>query len=237
VGELTDTSVMSFGEAQPLQAAAGQPGGLESLPDDLQAAYADLLSSMEATRVECVRIIDETVGATLPSGITQATVLTTDLTGPTPEQWAAGDRWVRCNVVARLAPDAASPVERLIPLRPDLVNALDDATYRVCSQGSPDGARIPCADGVGQEDVWLTISDVVPTPSIPWPGDQGAQEAAVLACVNVAEQAGIPAAPTMEATGRTVGADGVATSGFSPDTWGTDAAQITCAVPLAQFAG
>jgi len=237
VGELTDATVMSFADAQTLLGVASRPGGLESLPADLRVAYSSLMTAMEATREECTRIIDETVGAVLPSGVRQSTVLTADLTGPVPEQWDAGDRWVRCNVVARVPGEGAAAAERLLPLRPDLVNSLDDTTYRVCWVGGPDEQRIACGDDAGGRQVWVTVSDRVPTPQTPWPGDEAAQDAADLACRAVVLEAGAAADPSLLALGRVLSADQTTVTGFTAETWGTDAAAITCAVPIGQFAG
>lgn len=162
VGALTNNDVMSFADAQSLLTAINGPGGVGSLPDDVQARYGTFVAAILSTSTQCKAVIDEATGTVLDDGTRQASRFLADLTGPTPEQWAAGDRWIRCNVVAVLPSDATRQRGTLMDLPPSLNAALDDPTFRVCWIGSPAGRQVACSEPASPR-VQLTLTESVPS--------------------------------------------------------------------------
>lgn len=75
----------------------------------------------------------------------RVSVFTTNGTGPDAEQWAAGERWFRCDIVAKQSPDSwTAPSDRLLTIPPpdELRGYLSgpdyDVKYEYCFAENPE---------------------------------------------------------------------------------------------------
>lgn len=75
----------------------------------------------------------------------RVSVFTTNGTGPDAEQWAAGERWFRCDIVAKQSPDSwTAPSDRLLTipspdeLRGYLATPDYDVKYEYCFAENPE---------------------------------------------------------------------------------------------------
>lgn len=117
-------------------------------------------------------------GRTLPSRFTVVPLL------PTDDQWAAGERWVRCDVMLQSGLQA----ERVVGPMAAVATSLAPAALDFCTPGTPSAkntAAVPC---VGKRNWIKVLEQSLGGPTARFPGSAAIQRRSAVICQRVAKK-------------------------------------------------
>lgn len=116
---------------------------------------------------------------TLPTRFTTVVLL------PTDAQWAAGERWVRCDVVLKAGKDLKS----ITGTATGLVAATPEATFNFCTPKEPRAASTAAYPCTNPKKNWIKVLDVtLGGPAAKFPGDQAVAKYMQAQCKKMAKK-------------------------------------------------
>ncbi len=115
----------------------------------------------------------------LPSRFTTVVLL------PTDAQWAAGERWVRCDVVLK----AGKALKSITGTATGLVAATPEAIFNFCTPKEPRAASTAAYPCTNAKKNWIKVLDVtLGGPAAKFPGDQAVAKYMQAQCKKMAKK-------------------------------------------------
>jgi len=104
------------------------------------------------------------------------------MTGPTQEQWDAGQRWMRCNIVKIASGDDVTDDDTLLPLPQKLDNLAQNLNSYECNKVINDKeVRAECGTAILGDSSWMELLDGIPmTEAGEYPGSKKKANSAVM---------------------------------------------------------
>lgn len=127
---------------------------------------------------QCRELVRDAIG-TQPN---QHTMFEQELTGPTQEQWDAGQRWMRCNIVKIASGDEVTPEDTLLPLPEKLDNLAQNLNSYECNKViNGKTVRAECGTAILGDSSWMELLDGIPiTEAGEYPGSKKKASRAVI---------------------------------------------------------
>lgn len=165
----------------------------DSLPEGQELSLSDqaqldaIGAALDPLFAKCSSEITSLIGGISKDGAQQRTVFATDITGPDQAQWDEGQRWARCNVVAKVRVEKRGKLvsETLLELPTDISDAARRLAYQYCWRGNGNTYALnTCAAQTwpkenGYPDAWLFATTNYPvsemSPKYPGSREKAAQ--------------------------------------------------------------
>ncbi len=201
---------------------------------DQDAAAAVMESSWDECKVQVMTLI----GADLPNGVTMANEFSTDVSGPSINEWDAGARWIRCNAMDFRALEGGGYDTELTPLPVNISGILRTPAglaFNSCMTSKAESAVVItgvfCEKQETKNDtIYVTVSNNVPHPKdTAWVSKKQANKVAEQVCISFLNgYAKDKSYYFFDWQGVYRNTDGDRVYGFSKATWGTDEASFVC---------
>lgn len=147
-----------------------------TVPQDLQDLLDEAGTVLDPVNSQCWQDFNDLVDRQTVDDITRTDMLMPYLFGPNEQEWADGDRSMRCAVMMVLSIDSTRTDFTLLPLPADLEGAANIFSTQLCSDGEGDSLVVlACDDPDLPNDAWLSLSLATPMSVLgPFPGkDKG----------------------------------------------------------------
>ena len=244
VGELPATVVeRPFTVLDELKKKYTQPDGIV---DYTHITDADRVikdaddESMKVSFKSCRVAMNSLIGADLQGGGTMSNLFSTDITGPSIEQWAAGARWLRCNAAAHTPANESVESVGLMTLPEDITGVMRTPAgiqFNYCYDYKGDNFIRAVCGTPEAKNMNLVISSTIPQPGgMVWAGKKAAEKTSEKFCLSfISGYEKDSNSGTYNYWGVYEKADGSRTTGYTKNTWGTDKATFACGVSAENY--